>query len=396
MHLRHVAGFLLFLLFGHPIDFAAAQTVVRVVSNSKLELTLKQRGHQLQIDGILQDDLGIPIIGQEIDVVLLEKGLPSAQLLKNTESDGRFSIHLKRISKGVRVQTNFRGSDFYRGTSRIAEPDQIDSDSNTLTSLPKKSLPLTASDSPLKSKNSQNLVPLADYPNPFWLLFPMVVCSMLVLMIRKRGRRTLSQIQSIHYTPIAGIEASQPRRHARTIHRSISGTIRDLHTSELILRSEVELTYQNGSIKRTFDTEVGSFEIADLESGQWLLHAKANGYIEEKKGVFLPHRGEWKDMKIWLESMRSRVFGVYRSLAVKLLPSPTLVDIWTPREVINNIRNMKGNPKAYQLLLEFIERMVYGATSPTQKDIQTIDNLSRSELDTLSHNEFVSESDDSK
>jgi len=94
-----------------------------------------------------------------------------------------------------------------------------------------------------------------------------------------------------------------------------------------------------------------------------MLAIEAQGYATVTTLASGPHRGEWLDFEIRLESLRDRAARPFRKLVVPRLPSALSFNLWTPREIGTALRRDMG-PKIEQLSLD-VEAASFAYPPPT-------------------------------
>jgi hypothetical protein len=125
----------------------------------------------------------------------------------------------------------------------------------------------------------------------------------------------------------------------------------------------------------------GGFSV-ELLPGSWRVEVRAPGYMTCVVNVTAPHHGELRGARVDLLPVRERVFAVYREVAARLLPSPDLWGIWTPREILDHTQRKRGVPA----LAEFtssVEEICFSERVPDEAvvdAVQTRAGAARTEL----------------
>jgi hypothetical protein len=111
----------------------------------------------------------------------------------------------------------------------------------------------------------------------------------------------------------------------------------------------------------------GHFELA-LSSGTWRVEVSAPGYLREIVTAEVPHRGELRGARVDLVPVRERVFAIYREVVAPLLPSSELWGVWTPREILDHVRD-RGSAGALAAFTDFVEETYFSASLPDEAAI---------------------------
>jgi hypothetical protein len=109
----------------------------------------------------------------------------------------------------------------------------------------------------------------------------------------------------------------------------------------------------------------GAFAFEDLPAGDWQVTCSAPGHVTERFTATIPHRGELRDARVDLVPVRERVFTLYRRAALPLLPDPNLWGIWSPRQVVDHVRE-RGPTPALAQLTDFVEEAYFSARTPDE------------------------------
>jgi hypothetical protein len=102
----------------------------------------------------------------------------------------------------------------------------------------------------------------------------------------------------------------------------------------------------------------GSFSIDGLMAGEWWAEVAAPGHVTEKFAVTIPHRGELRDVRVDLVPVREKVFQLYRRAAEPVLPEARLWGVWSPRQIVDHVRNKRPSP-ALAELTDFVEEIYF-------------------------------------
>src|SRR5262249_26996825 len=87
----------------------------------------------------------------------------------------------------------------------------------------------------------------------------------------------------------------------------------------------------------------------------------------------IPHRGEWSDMRVQLQSLRAAAVMAYKPAALRMLPS---ADAWprlTPRETLQSAARAGRATGAFGQLTEQVEQAAYARTPPSEDDVAAVE-----------------------
>ncbi|MEZ4359744.1 MAG: carboxypeptidase regulatory-like domain-containing protein [Kofleriaceae bacterium] len=104
----------------------------------------------------------------------------------------------------------------------------------------------------------------------------------------------------------------------------------------------------------------GAFALEELAGGEWRVSVSAPSHITESFTISLPHRGEFRGVRVDLVPVREKVFLLYQRAAQPLLPDPKLWGVWSPRQVVDHVR---GNRPSAALadLTDFVEEVYFSS-----------------------------------
>jgi hypothetical protein len=143
-----------------------------------------------------------------------------------------------------------------------------------------------------------------------------------------------------------------------------TGAVRDAVRSRPVAGAAVELAI--AADRRTAACGAGgTFAFEELPAGDWEVTCSAPGHVTERFTATIPHRGELRDARIDLVPVRERVFTLYRRAALPLLPDPALWGIWSPRQVVDHVRDRRPTP-ALAALTDFVEETYFSARTPDE------------------------------
>jgi hypothetical protein len=345
------------------INPAAADLPVRVMSTTSLADFRSPPGavayeDNLSVSGRLVDEAGAGVSGQTITISAGGERVGGTR----TGADGRFEARLKasRFAPGsVTLAAEYVSTTPWRRGARtppvtvtIAEPRPV---------------------------------PVAYTIGAFALTFAVVLGFVLartrpwlpvlawLRRFKRRGRQGSGPAAAMpgadpDAAPPTGLKPGRPtlmstlRRPADAV---VSGTVRDVLTGAALAGVRLSLTLDGQPELELVTAADGSFETAPLHAGIWKGHARLGGYVTERFGATVPHRGELRDVRIDLMPVREQVFVIYRGVAQKLLPRRELWGVWTPREILEHVRRRRATG-ALGELTNFVEEAYFSARVPDE------------------------------
>lgn len=158
-----------------------------------------------------------------------------------------------------------------------------------------------------------------------------------------------------------GIVSSLRRPHVF----EFSGVVRDAVTNRRIKDSLVMLVHEQMHQHRQETDARGRFQFQELFAGTWQVEVGAPGYVTEKFTITVPHRGEYLGARVDLVSVRERIFQMYREVAEPLLPDRSKWGIWTPRQIVDHVREQKPSP-VLSGLTDFVEESYFSQRTPEE------------------------------
>lgn len=204
-----------------------------------------------------------------------------------------------------------------------------------------------------------------------WLLVPTGIC-LVMLLTWKRSERERVNAAALKPPRTAGIHARASDRRAHAQFHDVRGALVD-HDSERPLR-DVSLWLEDAQARtlRLQLDELGCFRSPALAPGQWSLRVTAPGYASIEHVIAIPHRGEWSNVEVRMQSLRGAALLSYKPAALVTLPAPELWPQWTPREILQHATNHAAGSAALARLTERVERAAYAPTTPTEEEIAAI------------------------
>ena len=201
-----------------------------------------------------------------------------------------------------------------------------------------------------------------------WLALTIALCTLLLVMLRLRGRSRRSAPESAGTSRPAAISADG-RRGLRSDQRCVAGRVVDRATGRALAAAVVRL---EGESPMTLASDGdGAFSSAPLSAGRYLVRASLAGYAESMAEVTVPHRGEWLHTQIRLDSYRQIAEDHFRPIAERELPSPRSWPVWTNREVLARARRKRSETRALADLVESLDQICYGADDPGPAELQS-------------------------
>jgi hypothetical protein len=144
-----------------------------------------------------------------------------------------------------------------------------------------------------------------------------------------------------------------------------SGVVRDAVTNRRIRDALIMLAHEQMHQHRQESDDRGRFQFQELFAGTWQVEVGAPGYVTEKFAITVPHRGEYLGARVDLVSVRERIFTMYREVAEPLLPDRSKWGIWTPRQIVDHVRDQKPSP-ALAELTNFVEESYFSQRTPQE------------------------------
>jgi hypothetical protein len=142
-----------------------------------------------------------------------------------------------------------------------------------------------------------------------------------------------------------------------------TGRVSDAVRGHAVAGARLEATCGADTVTAEADA-AGHFELA-LGAGVWRVEVAARGYLREQVTAPIPHRGELRGARVDLVPVRERVFAIYREVVAPLLPSAELWGVWTPREILDHVRE-GGAVGALAAFTTFVEETYFSAALPDE------------------------------
>jgi len=225
-------------------------------------------------------------------------------------------------------------------------------------------------------------------PEPWplaWWLSPILTLALLAgvtarrrrplarLAERKRARREAQAARTVGLTESKkGLLSTLRAAHDL----GLSGQVCEHPTLRPVPGARLRVTA--GAQGETRELEVdadGRYALEGLPPGPLRVEVSAPGYLSERFERALPHRGELRGARVLLVPLRARIFGVYRALALPLLPRPQLAEIWTPRELLSHVRRSSLLTDEWAALTTLVEEACFGARLPDPAVLAEVERL---------------------
>jgi hypothetical protein len=232
------------------------------------------------------------------------------------------------------------------------------------------------SDASWLGSSRSEIVELALVPvppvSPLWLLLPLCSSAALVWLLLRRPAAERAARKAPPAVGI-GIHPGRSRARGRAEQRRIAGTVRDALTERPVRGAALSLRASDASALALYTGDDGSFRSAELGDGEWTLSISAAGYATLSGTLAIPHRGEWADVDVQLQSLRSAAVAAYRPAAMRVLPSAELWRRWTPRETLQHAQQKGRATEPFVQLTQQVEHAAYSGTPPTTDDVAAVE-----------------------
>lgn len=229
-------------------------------------------------------------------------------------------------------------------------------------------------------------IPMAIYAIPALitgLLFAAAACAKILPRLRARLRR--EPAPDAPDEPAAarevrgGLELSRKRLRALLVHDTgISGVVIDALDDTPLGGAVLRMQREGGVETMLVTGDRGRFAVEDLVPGAYRIAVEQPGYVTERFGVQLPHRGGYRNVRVRLVPVRVRVLEIYRDVALPLLPRPELWARWTPRELLGSLGTRRSRWRALAQLSTLLEDVYWGPDVPPQEALRRARELAAS------------------
>jgi hypothetical protein len=325
----------------------AAATITLSIDDSDIAFEDELRGR-----GVVRDEDGEILAGQR--VALIAAGREVAEATTDDRGGYKLSVEASELGEGeLQVHAELFPSDSWIKTAR-SEPRAIRIGEQrpvpvgaTLAAFGATCLALLA------------FVGLRTRPWESWLAR---------LRRREPEEQKSDQPNRPRPTGLAPARPSLVSTLRRPADHGFSGVVADAVTGRPIAGAAVKLAL--GDEVRRVTTEAGGlFQHEALGPGEWSAKVSADGYVSERFSVTIPHRGELRDARVDLLSVRERIFDLYGEVAAPLLPKPDLWGVWTPRQTVDHVRRQRPAP-ALAHLTDYVEEIYFSQRSPDEGDLE--------------------------
>lgn len=207
-----------------------------------------------------------------------------------------------------------------------------------------------------------------------WLLLPLGVSLLALLVARRRERRTsLPALRTTALPPGITVGARTPGTHR---HDQLAGVVLDHQSGAPRAGAIITLSRAAGasdaSELRAESDQDGRFALGGLPPGEYRLRVQLAGYVGVDQSVSVPHRGEWSDVVVRVESYRARALAVFRRVGRSFVASERVFETTTNREI------PEAAPEAHRgpllALAQHTDRLYYGPVDPEAGDLPPLEH----------------------
>jgi hypothetical protein len=215
-------------------------------------------------------------------------------------------------------------------------------------------------------------------PSPLWLLAPIALCALLAWLLLRRPRQPATRAALADETGI-GIHFAHGRGRGRAEMLGIAGIVRDASSAEPVPHASIALRTGDQPIAFAADA-IGRFRSPELAPGSFQVVIEAPGYVALEARINLPHRGEWSDVQVQLQSLRAAAVSAYKPAALRVLPAPELWQRLTPRETLASAQRNGRATESFARLTSQVEQAAYARTPPNADDVANIEQTAHEAL----------------
>ncbi|MCB9626594.1 MAG: carboxypeptidase regulatory-like domain-containing protein [Sandaracinaceae bacterium] len=239
----------------------------------------------------------------------------------------------------------------------------------------------------LRPSSSDPLVLRVGSPLPLdwlWLLLPVGLSAAAFALARRRERTAAGTTAGApQSTPGVTVGARTLASHR---HDVLGGVVLDHQNDTALAGATVTLTRVD---EKSVDPEVsaavsgadGRFVLAGLPAGEYRLRVARAGYVELDQRVHVPHRGEWSDIVVRVESYRTRALSVFRRVGRLFVSSERVFETTTNRELPESAPEAQRAPLA--ALAEHTDRLYYGPRDPEAADLPPLEEAAAALVEAL-------------
>lgn len=240
----------------------------------------------------------------------------------------------------------------------------------------------------LRASTSEPLALRVGSPLPLdwlWLLVPLALSGVALAVTRKRERQ--GERSSVSTLPSAPGVSVGTRTSATHRHDTLGGVVVD-HASNAA-RGDAQVTAERldgpagvpVAVHRAVSDADGRFVIKGLTAGEYRLRVSLAGYVEVDQRVHVPHRGEWSDVVVRVESYRTRALAVFRRVGRRFVSSERAFETTTNRELPASAP--EAQRASLRALAEQTDHLYYGPRDPRPEDLPPLERAATALLRTL-------------
>lgn len=208
-----------------------------------------------------------------------------------------------------------------------------------------------------------------------WLLLPVGLSVVALVFARRRERREASPAaRAVAQAPGITVGA---RTHVTHRHDQLAGVILDHLSGAPCGGAIITLSRAGRSAadsppdQRTESDARGRFALSGLPAGEYRLRVQLAGYVGVDQSVLVPHRGEWSDVVVRVESYRARALAVFRRVGRRFVASERVFETTTNREIPESAPDAHRGP--LMSLAEQTDRLYYGPADPQPEDLPPLE-----------------------
>lgn len=203
----------------------------------------------------------------------------------------------------------------------------------------------------------------------FWLLAPVLLCGVVLLILARRGARSVRETGRDSLAPAAPGIVSARRGGRDAVDTTVDGAVFDADEATP-LGALIELRGTAGGLITAESDAEGAFRIEAVPAGRWTVKASVPGYEPREAQLVIPHRGEHRGIEVRLRSLRHLALRRYRPLAAALAPGRGWWGFWTPRELAGRANaRLRGDVDG---VTRAVEEAAYAAPHPAASDVDEI------------------------
>jgi len=233
------------------------------------------------------------------------------------------------------------------------------------------------------SSNALKIKILPPTPIPVRLyVVPAVITAliMLGLLVVRFGPSLRSRLGAHDEEPVVGLQGTEEpvasgARFSRTGLRGLIKQASDMHgviwdpvDQRPIPGARLRIEGPQGSVLELTSDGRGRFAVPGLAPGSHTVTVGLRGFVSERFGAQIPHRGGLHGVRIDLVQVRVRVLEIYRAVALPLLPERELWACWTPRQLCRHIGSAAGQRQWHlEQLTDLLEEAYWSGSPPDEE-----------------------------